>query len=262
MRNNFLTDKARLNCLACLLRTNHNTTRKHMIIPSSSSYHNCQSSPSLFNHSLALSNSLLKCHLYLISEAIKNTAVMVQTLGPLPYRALQTIGLTSAAILAGQNFTLTFYAIPAVLLAPTDLAVTQYARIFNLGKKLGPALALTSFLSFTYLAFDSHLHFSNTGLVWSPLKSVWKGYLTAGALAVSIVPYTFVAMMGTNKKLLEEAERVRCKESLEAKGGENKQVGMAAATAKQLLDQWGTLNLVRGVLPLAGAVIGAWTALK
>lgn len=59
-----------------------------------------------------------------------------------PIRAIQAIGITSAAILGGMNITLSFFSIPACLLAPTPVALKQFAQIYNLGKKVGPGGSL------------------------------------------------------------------------------------------------------------------------
>ncbi len=69
-----------------------------------------------------------------------------------------------------------------------------------------------------------------------------------------------------NKKLLEEAEKIhsadKVKVAREVMGLKDESpTTMTAATAKQLLDQWATLNLGRAALSTAGAVVGLWTAL-
>lgn len=103
----------------------------------------------------------------------------------------------------------------------------------------GTVVAATSLL---YLAYDSRA----TG------SSAWRGYATAAALALGIVPYTVAVMMGTNKVLLGQAEEAEvAAEKVEAK----------AASVKQLLDQWATMNLGRTVLLASAAVTATWTAL-
>lgn len=76
--------------------------------------------------------------------------------------------------------------------------------------------------------------------------------MTVAALAVGIVPYTILLMLGTNKVLLEGADQAEtAEEKVEAK----------AASMKQLLDQWATLNLGRSLMLASAAVTATWTAL-
>lgn len=73
---------------------------------------------------------------------------------------------------------------------------------------------------------------------------MWKGYLLASALVMSILPYTLTTMERTvNLKLAEEAEKVQAHgEKAEARKvmglkEESDGVRMSAATVKQLLDE-------------------------
>lgn len=97
---------------------------------------------------------------------------------------------------------------------------------------------------------------------------MWKGYLLAGTLVISIIPYTFATMeRSVNTKLMEEAEKAQAHgakaEARKIMGlkEESDGISMSAATVKQLLDEWATLNLGRSLLGLSAAVAGLWTAL-
>ena len=81
--------------------------------------------------------------------------------------------------------------------------------------------------------------------MYSPFANMWKGYLLAGTLAISIVPYTLVTMeRNVNPKLLEEAGKAQAHgEKAEARKvmglkEESDGVSMSAATVRQLLDEW------------------------
>lgn len=111
--------------------------------------------------------------------------------------------------------------------------------MFASGHKTVPTGTVVAATSLLYLAYDSRA-------AGSP---AWRGYATAAVLALGIVPYTFAVMMGTNKVLLERAEE------------EEEKVEAQAASVKQLLDQWATLNLGRSVLLASAAVTATWTAL-
>ena len=160
-------------------------------------------------------------------------------LTPHSARVLQTIGLTTTAILAGTSASFSLYTVPRLLESPTPLLLKQFKHMFAAGHDTVPAATVVAATSLLYLAYDSRA-------AGSP---AWRGYVTAAALALGIVPYTLVVMMGTNKVLLDRAEEEE--EKVEAK----------AASVKQLLDQWVTMNLGRSVLLATAAVTATWTAL-
>ena len=83
-------------------------------------------------------------------------------------------------------------------------------------------------------------------------------YGLSALLTIGIVPYTLIAMVPTNKKLMSKAEASKAlsAEELFSQSGESK-----AQPTKELLDLWATHNLARGLFPLAGSVLGLWTTL-
>lgn len=111
--------------------------------------------------------------------------------------------------------------------------------MFTAGHHSVPSATVVAASSLLYLAYDSRA-------AGSP---AWRGYATAAALALGIIPYTLIVMMSTNEVLLDRAEE--SEEKVEAK----------AASVKQLLDQWATMNLGRSVLLASAAVTATWTAL-
>ncbi|OBT65091.1 hypothetical protein VE03_05229 [Pseudogymnoascus sp. 23342-1-I1] len=160
-------------------------------------------------------------------------------LTPNSARVLQTIGLTTTAILAGASASFSIYTVPRLLESPTPLLLKQFKHMFAAGHDTIPAGTIVAATSLLYLAYDSRA-------AGSP---AWRGYATAAVLALGIVPYTLAVMMGTNKVLLDRAEE------------EEEKVEAQAASVKQLLDQWATMNLGRSVLLASAAVTAAWTAL-
>lgn len=160
-------------------------------------------------------------------------------LTPNSARVLQTIGLTTTAILAGMSASFSLYTVPRLLESPTPLLLKQFKHMFAAGHDTVPAGTIIAATSFLYLAYDSRA-------AGSP---AWRGYVTAAVLAVGIVPYTLAVMMGTNKVLLDSAEE------------EDEKVSVKAASVKQLLDQWATMNLGRSLLLASAAVTATWTAL-
>jgi len=77
-------------------------------------------------------------------------------------------------------------------------------------------------------------------------------------LTIGIVPYTLIAMVPTNNKLMRKAEDTRDL-SAEEMIAENEDP--REKSAKELVDLWATHNLARGMFPLAGAILGLWTTL-
>lgn len=73
-------------------------------------------------------------------------------------------------------------------------------------------------------------------------------YAAAAVLTLSIVPYTFATMAGTNDKLLGLAE---------SKGD----LSTSRAEVESLISRWIQLNWVRSLLPLAGSFVGIAAAL-
>lgn len=164
------------------------------------------------------------------------------SLTPNSARVLQTVGLTTTAILAGVSASFSIYTVPRLLESPTPLLLKQFKHMYESGHGSVPAGTVIAATSFLALAYDSRAIGSNA----------WKGYVTVAALAVGIVPYTILLMLGTNKVLLEGADQAEtAEEKVEAK----------AASMKQLLDQWATLNLGRSLMLASAAVTATWTAL-
>ncbi|KFY23827.1 hypothetical protein V493_05616 [Pseudogymnoascus sp. VKM F-4281 (FW-2241)] len=160
-------------------------------------------------------------------------------LTPNSARVLQTIGLTTTAILTGASASFSLYTVPRLLQSPTPLLLKQFKHMYASGHDSIPTATVVAATSLLYLAYDSRA-------VGSP---AWRGYATAAALALGIVPYTLIVMMGTNKVLLDRAEE------------EEEKVEAQAASVKQLLDQWATMNLGRSLLLASATLTATWTAL-
>lgn len=140
--------------------------------------------------------------------------------------------------------------VPALLLAPNPLVTQQWQKIYDSGKAGMPPLACTSALSFGYLAYRWY------GTLKQP-KAELSGL--SAFLTVLIVPYTLIFMKKVNNKLGRKAE--------ESKGlsldDRTVEVGLPKGeSSKELLDSWATHNFVRGLFPLAGSLLGLWTAIS
>jgi hypothetical protein len=93
-----------------------------------------------------------------------------------------------------------------------------------------PKFAVTTTAAYLYAAYTAQ----NQG-------RSWKGLAAGAALTVSIVPFTILFMKSTNELLVKAAAG-----TLEA----------SQEDVAKLIGRWGVLNLVRSLLPLAGAAAG------
>jgi hypothetical protein len=129
-------------------------------------------------------------------------------------------------------------AVPAILAVPLpkQTLALQWRFAFQRGMVTMPGTAVLSLLAFASLAYERNVR-----------GQPWKGFATAGALTIAIVPFTLVLMSGTNKTLLSVAA-----------GGA---ATLDDAAVRRLVTRWSAFNLVRSLLPLAGSLVGFWTLL-
>ena len=142
-----------------------------------------------------------------------------------PHTHRSTVGSIASISLIG---------IPAALIAP-ETSARVWAELYNRGVGLMPKLVIGVAGAYLYAAYDAR---KKTG--------IWKGFAVAAALAVSIIPYTFLTMIGTNHALHAIATGAYT---------------ASEAEVSRLIGRWGVLNLGRSLLPLAGAVAGGVTFL-
>ena len=191
-------------------------------------------------------------------------------LAPTAIRAAQTVGITSAGFVAGEppnpmghecqgplthitpggTLCISYLYIPSLLLAPNPLIVRQWKKSFDIGKIAHPAIALVSAIAYGYLAYqmkgtlDQH-------------KAELYGLCVLSDLM--IWPWTILVMMSTNKKLFRKHD-----EAMAVQGSEEvTEVGLPKGeSAKELVDWWSTLNVVRGCFPLVAAALGVWATVS
>lgn len=127
---------------------------------------------------------------------------------------------------------------------PATDAVKLWRANFNAGFALAPPTALATAASLSYCAWSTW-NISAHGLRNPRL------FLVAAALTVSVVPYTIVTMTSTNDKLMRFAKKGEKEELSANESGES----------EELLQRWTTLNLVRSLLPLSGAIVAGMLVL-
>jgi hypothetical protein len=170
---------------------------------------------------------------------------------PTAFRAAQVLGLTGAAWLSGNIFSLSLISTPALLQSVQEKQVTPsaaakiWANLYNAGKMQNPPIAAATTAVFFYLAWSVR-DGTALSLVAAPNSSFL--YAVSGILTVGIVPFTLAFMMGTNH-------------SLEAKVGSKDETEATRTEVESLLERWGLLNAVRGVFPLVGGVVAALAAI-
>lgn len=137
--------------------------------------------------------------------------------------------------IAGSIASITLFGVPTARAVQQSSAYIWHG-MFLRGMNVMPKVAIAVGLSYGYAAYETHR-----------VGGDWKGFLAAGGLVVSIVPFTLLFMSSTNASLISAA-----------KGSS----ALAQAQVSQLIENWGYLNLARSLLPLAGAVTGLVTFLK
>lgn len=122
-----------------------------------------------------------------------------------------------------------------------SLSATHAARLwratFQAGFALAPPVAVATASTLVFAGWTARgVRDSESG------KGKW--FFAAAALTAGIVPFTIALMKGTNDRLLEFAGR-----GVAELGKEER------AEVRELLGRWTVLNGVRGLLPLAAAVV-------
>ena len=143
---------------------------------------------------------------------------------------------------------LSMIAIPALLRSNQGKSATpptpntlarQWQTLYNTGKAQNPPIAAITASSFLYLAW---MACSQDATIYSQLaeksSSTSMFYCGAALLMLSIVLWTLVAMMSTNHQLAS-----------------------IAGAGDGVMGRWQVFNLIRGLFPLAGGVLGLVVAL-
>ncbi|KAJ4014928.1 hypothetical protein NW766_005247 [Fusarium irregulare] len=155
---------------------------------------------------------------------------------PLPSLLATATGITGSAWASGFIISLSLAGVPAALQLQAPSSATVWQELFNRGFALMPKFAITTSAAYLYAIYAARQEGRS-----------WKGLGIASALTVSIVPFTIIFMASTNDLLMKAAAG-----TLEA----------SQEDVAKLIGRWGVLNLVRSLLPLAGAVAGFSTLIE
>lgn len=121
---------------------------------------------------------------------------------------------------------------------PNALA-RQWKSIFLRGRVQGPTIAAISGLLYGYVAYAR-----------SQAGESGQLQVTAALATVAIAPYTAALMARVNQKLLTLAAAEPASSTAKSEG------------VRDLVIRWTRLNLIRGLFPLLGGVLGLWGALN
>ncbi|EER43249.1 conserved hypothetical protein [Histoplasma capsulatum H143] len=124
------------------------------------------------------------------------------------FRVAQVVGLSGAAWLSGNIAAYSVNVAPSFLTSAqeSNLSASTLAKlwrnVYHLGATQNPPIALCTAAAFFYLAWSDR---SGTISLREAGQNTSTLYCAAGALTLSIVPFTILAMTKTNKELLEKA---------------------------------------------------------
>ena len=139
-------------------------------------------------------------------------------------QALQLIAMLAAALFAGAALYINVAEHPSRMAMETRVAALQWAPSYKRATLLQAPLAILSLVSGTAAWF----------------LGAEVGWLVAALIIGAVVPFTFVVVMPTNRKLLDPAR------------------DLASAETRSLLEKWNTLHAIRTALSLAASFLYVW----
>ncbi len=134
---------------------------------------------------------------------------------------LELISTLSSAFFTGASVYINLVEHPARMQAGTQVALAEFAPSYKRATVTQVSLAVAGFLSAL--------------IAWRSKSDAW--WLIGGGLLVSVVPFTALVILPTNKKLLDP------------------ETANDLDLAERLLTRWGRLHAVRSVLSLASLLV-------
>ena len=133
----------------------------------------------------------------------------------------EVVAAGCCGLFSGAALYVSFVEHPARMECGTELASTEFAPSYRRGAILQALLAIVGALAAV--------------LTW--LQGGGAAWLAGGVLFVSVVPYTLLVVLPTNKQLLDAS------------------LDRGSKRAHELLVQWGRLHAVRTVVSLAAFIL-------
>ena len=144
--------------------------------------------------------------------------------------AIGALATLACSFFAGAAVYITFVEHPARLSCGTEVAARQWAPSYKRATVMQVSLAMLATLAGVVRWL------SGGGVPW----------LIGALLIVSVIPFTLLAILPTNNKLLESGR------------------DLASSETRQLLEAWGRLHAVRSLLSVVAtivymcALVGSW----
>lgn len=138
--------------------------------------------------------------------------------------ALQFIATLCTALFAGASLYINLVEHPSRMGLETSIAARQWAPSYQRATWMQAPLALLAFVA------GGAVWFMGGGMAW----------LVAAVLIGAVVPFTFIVIMPTNKKLLAQGR------------------DLGSAETRMLLEKWGKLHAVRSALSLLATMLFIW----
>ena len=136
----------------------------------------------------------------------------------------EIVAILSSALFAGAAIYISVAEHPARLECGTELAATVFKPSYTRAAAMQAGLAIIATLSGVAIAFSS-------GSPW---------WLVGALLIFSVIPFTFIVIMPTNKKLL------------------NPEPDQSSAATEALLKKWGKLHAIRSVASTVASILYAY----
>ena len=134
---------------------------------------------------------------------------------------LQSITILSCGLFTGAAIYINWVEHPARMECSTELAATVFAPSYKRAADMQISLAIISFIG--------------SALSWLESSNIL--WLVGGLLIISVIPFTLIVIMPTNKKLLSSS------------------LDTAEDATRELLYQWGKLHAVRSFLGVLALLI-------
>jgi uncharacterized membrane protein len=133
----------------------------------------------------------------------------------------ELIAIIACAFFAGVAIYINLAEHPARMECGTELAATVFSPSYKRAAVMQVSLALISFVSSIFAWYSS----SNIG------------WLAGGLTIISVIPFTFIAIMPTNNKLLDP------------------NLDKTSSATGELLLRWGKLHAIRSILSVVSLLI-------
>ncbi|EDP47080.1 hypothetical protein KXW38_001148 [Aspergillus fumigatus] len=167
---------------------------------------------------------------------------------------IKIVAITGGVWLSGKITAHSLVSVPALLqtrsadgLSPCTI-LRVWRRIYEQGHRHSPQIAACTSTAFAYLAWCASD------------RTPRLLYGTAACSVMGIVPYTLLFMGPTNSRLLERSAAEEEKVPGATRGEDMVNVP-SEMTTEELLSHWRFLAGIRGLLPLAGGILGLFAAL-